>query len=105
MRAERLGSYSIVATFPGMPSLSRLKSMMRYMVLLPPAVLTAVRRPLLLRPPLWGLGRVSDFSGLEAVISSYVEPVRNLWLGVIGLYRLTAMVTRLLPRLRSADQD
>ncbi len=29
MRAERFGSYSIVATFAGMSRLSRLKSMMR----------------------------------------------------------------------------
>ena len=29
MRADRLGSYSMCATFAGTPSLSRLKSMMR----------------------------------------------------------------------------
>ena len=29
MRADRFGSYSIAATFAGMPSLLRLKSMMR----------------------------------------------------------------------------
>jgi len=29
MRAERLGSYSIAATFAGTPTLSRRKSMMR----------------------------------------------------------------------------
>src|SRR5919199_757997 len=36
MRAERLGSYSMVATRAGTPSLSRLKSMRRYRRLCPP---------------------------------------------------------------------
>src|SRR4051794_12569453 len=36
MYAERLGSYSIAATFAGTPSLRRLKSMRRYRRLAPP---------------------------------------------------------------------
>ena len=51
MRAERFGSYSIVATFAGMSRLSRLKSMMRYIRLWPPPRHHDVSSPRLLRPP------------------------------------------------------
>src|SRR2546423_3090899 len=50
MRAERLGSYSMVATRAGTPSLSRLKSMRRYRRLCPPPRWRVVMRPWLLRP-------------------------------------------------------
>ena len=51
MRAERFGSYSIVATLPGMSCLSRLKSMTRYSRLCPPPRHHDVSSPVLLRPP------------------------------------------------------
>jgi hypothetical protein len=43
--------------------------MTRYIRLLPPAVFTAVRRPLLFRPPECGFGRSKDFSGFDVVSS------------------------------------
>src|SRR5262245_14383237 len=63
MRAERLGSYSIESTSAQTPSFLRLKSMMRYIRLCPPPRNRAVMMPWLLRPPFFGLGFSSDFSG------------------------------------------
>ena len=70
MFAERFGSYSIVATLAGMPSLSRLKSMRRSFCLLPPPMCRTVMRPCALRPPDFFLLTSKDFSGLVHVISS-----------------------------------
>jgi hypothetical protein len=76
MRAERLGSYSIVATLAGTPRLSRLKSMMRYIRLCPPPRRRIVMWPELLRPPLRRRGSSKLFSGLSVVISAKSETVR-----------------------------
>src|SRR5215203_4948570 len=70
MYAERLGSYSIAATRAGIPSLRRLKSMIRYRRLAPPPRWRAVLRPLALRPPDFFSPVVSDFSGSVFVISA-----------------------------------
>jgi hypothetical protein len=51
MCAERFGSYSTRSTVAAMPSLSRLKSMIRNLLLCPPPLWRVVRRPLLLRAP------------------------------------------------------
>src|SRR5690606_22900063 len=92
MRAVRFGSYSIAATLAGMPSLSRLKSMMRYIRLWPPPRKRAVMRPCELRPPVFLSGSSSDFSGSVFVISSKVATVMPRRAGDVGLYRLTPMV-------------
>src|SRR6187551_3604039 len=93
MRAVRLGSYSISATRALTPSLSlRLKSITRYWRLWPPPMWRDVIRPALLRPPVLGSGRSSDFSGVERVISvksATEEPRRP---GVVGLYLRIAIV-------------
>src|SRR6186997_1917491 len=85
MRALRFGSYSIAATFAGTPSFSRRKSMTRYFCLCPPPLCRAVMRPYELRPPVFGLWRVSDFSGRSRVISEKSETVWNRRPGLVGL--------------------
>src|SRR3954447_12220773 len=85
MYAERLGSYSIAATFAGTPSLRRLKSILRYRRLAPPPRWRAVLRPRALRPPLFVRPSTSVFSGRSFVISAksgYVEKRRP---GLVGL--------------------
>src|ERR1700751_5417870 len=69
MYAERLGSYSIAATFAGTPSLRRLKSTLRYSRLAPPPRWREVLRPLLLRPPDFLRPSTRVFSGSVFVIS------------------------------------
>src|SRR5918993_1325064 len=91
----RLGSYSIVATFAGTPSLRRLKSILRYRRLAPPPRWRAVLRPRALRPPDFVRPSTSVFSGLSFVISAksgYVEKRRP---GLVGLGLRMAMVCRL----------
>jgi hypothetical protein len=69
MRAERFGSYSIVDTFAGMPRLSRLKSMTRYIRLWPPPRHQDVSSPRLLRPPDRCSGSVNGLYGSDSVRS------------------------------------
>src|ERR1019366_3241759 len=80
----RFGSYSMAATFAGIPNLSRLKSMMRYACLWPPEINREVTRPVLLRPPDFGRGPTSDFSGSFFVRPSRVTMVMKRRLGVVG---------------------
>src|SRR5665648_67888 len=91
MRAERFGSYSIVATLAGISSLFRLKSILRYWRLCPPPWCRVVMRPLLLRPPRLGSGSNSDFSGAVLVISAKSETVWNRRPGEVGLYFFSPM--------------
>src|ERR1700691_2642973 len=91
MRALRLGSYSMVATLAGTPSLFRRKSMIRYCCLCPPPRWRAVLRPWLLRPPELGLGASSDFSGRSRVISEKSETVWKRRPGLVGLRERSAM--------------
>src|SRR5438093_1077500 len=88
MRAVRFGSYSIDATLPGTPVLSRRKSMMRRRRLAPPPRWRTVMRPWLLRPAWRRKGATSDFSGLERVISSKLCPLAPRRPGEVGLYCL-----------------
>src|SRR5215475_1533175 len=92
MRADRFGSYSIVATFAGMSRLSRLKSMMRYIRLWPPPRHHDVSWPRLLRPPDSFIGSISGLYGSWVVISSNVCTVWNLVPGDVGLYFLTGIL-------------
>src|ERR1700761_3383757 len=92
MRAVRLGSYSIAATFAGIVSLLRLKSMRRYCLRVPPPLWRVVMWPLLLRPECFFLTSSSDFSGsfLETPEKSAVVMKRRA--ALVGLYFLTAIV-------------
>src|SRR3990172_11491193 len=85
MRAVRFGSYSMAATFPGTPSLSRLKSMMRRRRLEPPPRWRTVTRPCGLRPAFCLFGASSRRSGFFFVISSNVKPVMPRRPGEVGL--------------------
>src|SRR6267142_4835223 len=91
MRAERFGSYSIVATVPGTPVLSRLKSMVRSLRLCPPPRCQMVMSPEFRRPPVRLLICVRGLCGFDAVSSSFVRVVLNRCDGVIGLYVLIAI--------------
>src|SRR5829696_6915372 len=65
IQADRFGSYSIDRTLAATPSfLFRLKSIRRYIFLCPPPRNRTVMTPWLFRPPFFGLGTRSDFSGL-----------------------------------------
>src|SRR5690606_9129283 len=87
MRAVRLGSYSMCATLALTPSLSlRRKSMTRYWRLCPPPMWRVVMRPVLLRPPDFGSGLTSDFSGVDRVISTKSATLAPRRPGVVGLY-------------------
>src|SRR5580704_5589942 len=85
MYAERLGSYSMCATLAGIPSLRRLKSILRYRRLAPPPRWRAVLRPLALRPPDFLRPSVSDFSGVERVTSAKSGYETNRRPGEVGL--------------------
>src|SRR2546427_13174508 len=88
MRAERFGSYSIEAIFPGTPVLSRRKSTMRRRRLAPPPRWRTVIRPWLLRPAWRRRGATRDFCGCERVISSKLCPLAPRRPGEVGLYCL-----------------
>src|SRR5579875_1235132 len=92
MRAERFGSYSIVATLPGTPNFSRLKSIRRIFCLCPPPWWRIVRSPELRRPPVRLRVTTSGLCGLSAVKSSVASDVWKRSVGVIGLYVLIAIV-------------
>src|SRR3954471_19224527 len=106
MYADRLGSYSIAATFAGMPSRRRLKSMRRYRRLAPPPRWRDVFRPWALRPPDFLRPSTSVFSGSVFVISAksgYVEKRRP---GLVGLGLRMGMELALLePREALEDRD
>src|SRR5688572_444629 len=85
MYDERFGSYSIAATRAGIPSLRRLKSMIRYRRLAPPPRWRAVLRPLALRPPDFLRPSTSDFSGSFFVISAKSGYVTKRRPGDVGL--------------------
>src|SRR6478752_5313024 len=92
MFAVRLGSYSMCATLALTPSLSwRRKSMTRKARLCPPPLCRVVMRPWLLRPPVLCSGLMSDFSGVDRVISAKSETLEPRRPGVVGLYLRIAM--------------
>src|SRR3954469_16120462 len=84
IRALRLGSYSTSATRPGIPNLSRLKSIRRYWRLCPPPRCREVRWPRLFRPPDFFIGSSRDFSGVSRVISSNPDTERKRVPAVMG---------------------
>src|SRR5882672_11591204 len=100
MYAERLGSYSIAATLAGIPSLVRLKSILRYRRLAPPPRWREVLRPLELRPPDFLSPSVSAFSGLVFVTSAKSEYETKRRPGLVGLGLRTGITRRLLQDLR-----
>src|SRR5271155_1097907 len=92
MRAERFGSYSIEATFAGIPIFSRRKSIDRYRRACPPPRCHEVISPWELRPPVRFFDSLSDFSGVCLVISLLSSIVRNRRDGVYGLNVFSAIV-------------
>src|SRR5258705_13716094 len=95
MRALRPGSYSTGDTVQGMPSLSRLKSMMRTKRLWPPPRWRAVTRPVLLRPPALR-SETSRWRALGPAVTSELSgnvPWRRP--GGVGFEFLTAMANDL----------
>src|SRR5580700_5109055 len=92
IRQERLGSYSTVSTVAGASYLLRLKSIIRYMRLLPPPWNRCVTRPLLLRPPVLLIGVISGLCGSTGwflpsclVSSENVDIALNRRPGPVGL--------------------
>src|SRR4029078_7221498 len=85
MYALLLGSCSIAATLAGMPSRRRLKSTLRYRRLAPPPRWRDVLRPRAVRPPDFLRPSVSDFSGVDFVISAKSEYVTKRRPGLVGL--------------------
>src|SRR5688500_11262475 len=85
MRAERFGSYSIVAIVPGTPVLARRKSTSRRARLCPPPLWRTAMRPRLFRPPLRFFPTVRRLWGRAVVSSS--KPVTDMKrrLGEVGL--------------------
>src|SRR6201987_2010201 len=96
MRAERLGSYSMAATFAGIPSFSRRKSIDRYFRACPPPRCHDVTSPCELRPPVRFFDSTSDFSGVCLVMSLLSSIVRKRREGVYGLNVLSAIIDCLL---------
>src|ERR1700734_623439 len=91
MRAERLGSYSMDATFAGIPNFSRRKSIDRYFRACPPPRCHAVTSPCELRPPVRFFDSTSDFSGVCLVMSLLSSIVRKRRDGVYGLNVFSAI--------------
>src|ERR1700691_2317508 len=92
MRAERFGSYSIAATFAGIPVFSRRKSTVRYFCACPPPRCHAVISPCEFRPPVRFCTSTSDFSGVCLVISLLSSMDRKRRDGVYGLNVFIAIV-------------
>src|ERR1041385_4426133 len=86
-----LGAYSIVATLPGTPCLSRLKSILRYARRPSPPRWRTVTLPWLLRPAWLGSFSRRLFSGSVAVISSKLAVAMKRRPGLVGLYFLTGI--------------
>src|SRR5581483_5236421 len=92
MRAERFGSYSSVATLPGIASFVRLKSMMRYILRVPPPLWRTVMCPLKLRPECFLRTSMSDFSGSTFERSEKSIVVMKRLPALVGLYFLTGIL-------------
>src|ERR671918_908668 len=84
MYAVRFGSYSIAATRAGIPSLRRLKSILRYRRLAPPPRWRDVLRPWALRPPDFFRPSTRVLSGSVFVISAKSGYVTKRRPGEVG---------------------
>src|SRR3984957_17209597 len=104
MRALRFGSYSMAATLAGTPSLSRLKSMIRYCCLWQPPRWRGVFRPWLLRPPVDGFGARREFSGRCRVTSEKSDTVWKRRPALVGLRERSGMVGPGLSVLEEVDR-
>src|SRR5690348_1236180 len=62
-------------------------------------------RPWALRPPVPCSGRISDFSGVERVISAKSETLEPRRPGVVGLYLRIPMSLNLSPGLRRGSEQ
>src|SRR5579864_1262127 len=91
MRADRFGSYSSVATFAGMASFVRLKSMMRYILRVPPPLCRTVMWPLKFRPECFLRTSIRLFSGSTLLRSEKSIVVTKRLPGLVGLYFFTGM--------------
>src|SRR5919107_391677 len=103
MYAVRLGSYSIAATFAGMPSRRRLKSTLRYRRLAPPPRWREVLRPLALRPPDFFRPSTSVRSGSVFVISAKSGYETKRRPGLVGLGLRMGIGLRLLEALEALE--
>src|SRR3954454_20359615 len=91
MNADRLGSYSSRSTVAGTSHVRRLKPMIRYFGLCPPAIPREVTWPLLLRPPVLRLPSVSALTGLPFHSDDLSTRIRPRRAGEVGLYCLSAI--------------
>ena len=91
MLQVRLGSYWMLSTSAGWPSLSRLKSMIRYIRLAPPPRCRQVILPLKFLPPCFLTGSSSLFSGVVLVTSSRRLTELNRLPAEVFLYTWIAM--------------
>src|SRR3982750_1859028 len=91
MNADRLGSYSMRSTVATTSHVRRLKSMIRYFCLWPPAMPREVTWPLLLRPPVLRLPSVSALTGLPFHSDDLSTRTRPRGPGEVGLYFLSAI--------------
>src|SRR6516165_8267389 len=93
MKAVRLGSYSRRSTVAVISNLARLKSMIRYRLLLPLPRQRIVIRPVLLRPPVPRRPSVSALTGLprHSPLRSTITSCR--WDGVVGLKVFNAIAS------------
>src|SRR3982751_4585335 len=91
MKADRFGSYSRRSTVATTSQVRRLKSIVRYFCLWPPAMPREVTWPLLLRPPVLRLPSVSALTGLPFHRVDLSTRIRPRCDGVVGLYCLSAI--------------
>src|SRR5256885_14578750 len=94
MNAGRLGSYASRSTVAATSHVRRLKSIVRYFCLWPPAMPREVTWPLLLRPPVLRLPSTSAFSGFPFQSADLSTRIRPRCDEVVGLYCLSAMAFR-----------
>src|SRR5829696_5178863 len=95
----------MAATLAGIPSLRRLKSILRYSRLAPPPRWRAVLRPWALRPPDLRRPSTSDFSGSVFVTSEKSGYVENRRPGLVGLGLRMAMLLLLALEALQALED
>src|SRR6476660_4982803 len=91
MKAERFGSYSRRSTVAATSHVRRLKSIVRYFCLWPPAMPREVTWPLLLRPPVLRLPSTSALTGLPFQSDDLSTRIRPRCDEVVGLYFLSAI--------------